>query len=277
MSKLEIGIEPQQDLHGYDHPWAGGVGKNKFETTGTTATNNGKTFTIKSDGSVSITGVADSNRAYIKLGQVVLNAGTYILSSGSTSNNYFIDFTFSVSGNQKVLINELSITISQAEIVTAWLNAESVSTPNNVMIYPMIRTSGDSTWEPYSNICPISGWDEVNLTVADDVENPTVSNVYTIDLDGTRYGVDLDVINGISREYKEYPSYNGETLIGPWISDRDAYAEGTTPTIGAQVVDKGDISTFNTIPTAVKSLRGVNNVYADTGDIEELEYFSKEA
>jgi hypothetical protein len=101
-------------------------------------------------------------------------------------------------------------------------------------------------------------------------------HTYTIDLDGTRYGVDLDVINGIGREYKEYPSYNGETLIGPWMSDRDAYAEGTTPTIGAQVVDKGDISTFNTIPTAVKSLRGVNNVYANTGDITDAEYFSKE-
>jgi hypothetical protein len=101
---------------------------------------------------------------------------------------------------------------------------------------------------------------------------PYAGTTYTIDLDGTRYGVDLDVINGIGREYKEYPSYNGETLIGPWISDRDVYAEGTTPTIGAQVVDKGDISTFNTIPTAVKSLRGVNNVYANTGDINDCVY-----
>ena len=35
------------------------------------------------------------------------------------------------------------------------------------------------------------------MTVADDVENPTVSNVYTIDLDGTRYGGKLDVVSGV--------------------------------------------------------------------------------
>ena len=48
-----------------------------------------------------------------------------------------------------------------------------------------------------SNIRPISGWSAVDVTVADDLENPTVSNVYTIDLDGTRYGGTLDVVSGV--------------------------------------------------------------------------------
>ena len=33
MPKLKVGIEPQQDLHGYDHPWVGGAGKNKFDAS----------------------------------------------------------------------------------------------------------------------------------------------------------------------------------------------------------------------------------------------------
>jgi hypothetical protein len=36
-------------------------------------------------------------------------------------------------------------------------------------------------------------------------------------------------------------------------------------------------TTYQLTPTQVKSLLGTNNVWADTGDIEELEYFSKEA
>lgn len=63
-----------------------------------------------------------------------------------------------------------------------------------VTIEPIQSGSGEPS---PSNIRPIIGWDEVNVTVADDLENPTASNVYTIDLDGTRYGCKLDVINGV--------------------------------------------------------------------------------
>ena len=48
-----------------------------------------------------------------------------------------------------------------------------------------------------SNICPISGWDEAVVTVADDAESPTTSHEYTIDLNGTRYGGTLDVVSGV--------------------------------------------------------------------------------
>lgn len=47
------------------------------------------------------------------------------------------------------------------------------------------------------NICPIIGWDEAVVTVADDAESPTTSHEYTIDLDGTRYGGTLDVVSGV--------------------------------------------------------------------------------
>lgn len=63
-----------------------------------------------------------------------------------------------------------------------------------VAIEPQQEGSGEPS---PTNIRPISGWDECKVTVADDLENPTVSNVYTIDLDGTRYGGKLDVVNGV--------------------------------------------------------------------------------
>ena len=72
-------------------------------------------------------------------------------------------------------------------------------------------------------------------------------------------------------------SYNGETLPSTWISDRDVYAEGTTPTTGAEVCyELSTPQTYQLTPTQVNSLIGSNNVWADCGQIEELEYFSKE-
>lgn len=89
---------------------------------------------------------------------------------------------------------------------------------------------------------------------------------------GTVYGGHLDVLSGVLTVYPYYASYNGETLTGRWISDRDVYAIGTTPTIGAQVVNIGAQGTeIQLSPTEVKSLLGQNNIFADTGD-SSVEY-----
>ena len=62
-------------------------------------------------------------------------------------------------------------------------------------------------------------------------------------------------------------SYNGETLPGTWISDRDVYAEGGTPTTGAQVVyELATPITYHLTPTEITALLGTNNIWADTGD-----------
>lgn len=115
------------------------------------------------------------------------------------------------------------------------------------------------------NICPISGWTQVDVNHSDaDMTNPTI---ITIDLGQTVYGGKLDVLTGILTVYPEYDSYNGETLTGRWISDRDVYASGTTPTIGAQVVNVGAEGTeIQLEPHEVASLLGANNIFADTGD-----------
>lgn len=99
---------------------------------------------------------------------------------------------------------------------------------------------------------------------------PFVSQtVYTIDLDGIRYGGKLNVITGELTVTKEnIASYAGETLPGKWISDRDVYAPGTTPTIGAQVVyDLATPQTIQLTPQQVTTLIGDNNIWADTGDV----------
>ena len=68
-----------------------------------------------------------------------------------------------------------------------------------VGIEPVQSGSGEPS---PSNERPISGWDECNVTVCDDIDNPTVENEYTIQFtDGTNpltvYGGTLDVTNGV--------------------------------------------------------------------------------
>ena len=101
---------------------------------------------------------------------------------------------------------------------------------------------------------------------------PYTGRSITINLGQTVYGGKLDVLSGELTVYPYYASYNGETLTGEWISDRDKYVSGTTPTIGAQVVNIGAQGvTVQLEPHEVESLYGVNNLWADSGDTE-VEY-----
>lgn len=67
-------------------------------------------------------------------------------------------------------------------------------------------------------------------------------NSYTVSwqsIAGTLYGCTVDVTSGkVKKEWERIESYNGETLPDIWLSDRDVYEEGTTPTSGAEVVYK---------------------------------------
>lgn len=86
---------------------------------------------------------------------------------------------------------------------------------------------------------------------------------------GTVYGGVLDVLAGIlTVTYGYIASYAGESLPGAWISDRDVYAAGKTPTTGAQVVYAlASPVTYQLTPQTVTTLAGQNNVWADCGNV----------
>lgn len=91
---------------------------------------------------------------------------------------------------------------------------------------------------------------------------------------GTVYGGTLDIRNGtLTVDRGNIASYNGETLPGEWISDRDVYAAGTSPTTGAQVVyELAEPIVYSLTPTEITTLLGINNIWADCGDVR-VEYF----
>ena len=178
---LAVNIEPVQDLHGYDHPWPGGGGKNllKYPYVNTTKTLNGVTFTDNGDGSITINGTATST-AYFSL---IANAypmplpnGNYELSStyiGVIPNNGFYIQAKANNDAEEAYINigigEKKIyTITNSEFFSACIIVSANSKINNVTVYPMLclATETATAYEPYSNICPISGWTGCNVTIA---------------------------------------------------------------------------------------------------------------
>ena len=63
-------------------------------------------------------------------------------------------------------------------------------------------------------------------------------------------------------------SYNGESLPGKWISDRDVYAKGTLPTIGAQVAyELATPIEYQLTPSTIPLNAGENVFWAGTGNV----------
>lgn len=99
---------------------------------------------------------------------------------------------------------------------------------------------------------------------------------YPFPLSSTIYGGTLEVETGVlTVTHGLVESYNGETLPSTWISDRDVYAEGTTPTTGAEVVYAlATPTTVQLTPAQVTTLLKDNNIFADSGDIVKLIYIA---
>ncbi len=95
------------------------------------------------------------------------------------------------------------------------------------------------------------------------------------DIDVPVYGGYLNVLTGEFDVFKSYASYNGETLVGPWVSTIDDYVEGTTPTIGATVVDTGVTVKYNiAIPSITLPTISSRQIWTESGQVG-LTYLSE--
>lgn len=190
--KCTTAIQGNQDLHGYDKPWVGGSGKNKLplvlsdiksaNTNGTWSgnsyTHNGVTYTVNTDSdgniiSISTSGIA-SARSYlfVKLNLVLAN-GEYKINgySGGASTTSGISFYFVYDSAQASPVyvrddNGANVTINN-DTITIVINVGNGSDANGKNYYPMIRlaTETDTTFSPYSNICPITAYTEGEIEV----------------------------------------------------------------------------------------------------------------
>lgn len=223
-------------------------GKNLLDISNMqTRTQNGITFQLENGGihvSGTATSVTDS-----PIFEMFLPPGTYIGNLRSSTFSWLSSASFVVQkadGSRYYYASGNPFQINEDEKPLYWYFAVDAGVNVDEIIYPQIELGSTTTaYEPYQG------------------------NTYTVWLGQTVYGGTLDVRTGtLTVTHGEIAAYNGEALPGEWISDRDVYATGTQPSIGAQVVyDLVESQTIQLAPQQITALSGTNTIYADAGDI----------
>lgn len=186
---LQSEITATQNLNGYEYPWVGGAGKNLLSMTidgikalntvgtwsGNAYTYKGITYTLQADDGNNITGIlvngTSTGWGILIIGETNLISDTsYVFNTTNpTPPNMYITLataSWEKSG-EKVLTEstmQIEFTATATETRLSYIGLDGSA--NNVLVQPMIMlsTESDATFTPYSNICPISGRTEVNVT-----------------------------------------------------------------------------------------------------------------
>ena len=140
LKQVVVDVNPVQDLHGYDYPWPPGGGKNILDPDKRTETTQNLYYYL-SDG-------------------IVLKAGTYTVSiSGGNAAGIYINKKADAS-TLAVKYNATELTFTLAEDTGVYVNIYySPAPPDMASVKCQLETGSMATaWTPYSNICPISGW-----------------------------------------------------------------------------------------------------------------------
>ena len=216
---------------------------------------NGVTITVNPDLSITYNKPNGNNWTTNALGTFWLPAGTYTLIEDDDS-----------AQNGRISLKKLP---SNTEIInTRWAKKQVFTLTETTQIYANFSRASSAT-DLVIKFMLFKG----DTATASDYE-PYNGLEVAIDLGQTAYGGTLDPLTGVLTAYPYYVSYNGETLTGRWVSDRDKYVAGTTPTIGAQVVDMSGTGTeIQLTPHQIRSLYGSNTIFADAGKVA-LEYWA---
>ena len=153
LNKLEIKIDPQQDLHGYDRPWAPGGGKNLIDIADgsiTTTTNLLSKELAAGAYTFSAYGKREDGGQWrvlvSKMDGTAIEAGA--ASSGTVLQRNYATFTLAETTSVRLQLQFLS-SYSTLQYENVQLELGSAAT----------------AYEPYSNVCPISGCNEVELSL----------------------------------------------------------------------------------------------------------------
>lgn len=160
---------------------------------------------------------------------------------------------------QNIYINEKRVTTTDNPDGLATLEINNIDFCKLIVVW---------TRNSYSRISEDSELTKfmVELDPAPTAYEPYQGDTYDMALPETVYGGTVDAVTGAgSKTWGYIASYNGESLPGEWISDRDVYATGTTPTTGAQVAYK--LATPEPFQATgnqqLTSLLGYNTIYTD--------------
>lgn len=253
-------VKPEQDFHGYGHPWAAGKGANQWDCEY-------ERGNITSDGSDGTSTTYNRTKNYIP---VTGGAEYRVVCPTANKRIYWYDASKTyISSN--LTQNEVKTAPANAAFARMYWPRNDVPDPATscALNYPSSVTG----FSPYENICPFTGRTETTVYV-NYTASTSGADVYHVNWEnsaGTIYGGWLffePSPYGMLSVKPYYSSYNGQYLVGPWVSSHDEYVAGTTPTTGAEVVDLGaegtryELNTGYLLPSAYSFY-----VWNTTGDV----------
>ena len=254
-------LNPIQDLHGYDHPWVGGAGKNKLPLTvdrikaantdkawsGNLCTVSGVSFTANTDVDGNVTGInASGTSTDVIWFWLDSSVNTYDASiiNGVPNGGSYKTYGFQLTDSSDASVDGIYSATDYPKAAGSYrmrIRIASGVTLNNVLFKPMIRlaTETDPTFEPYTNICPISGRTEVNVERmgGKNLLNPnkfnsfpktvagityTKNNDGSFTINGTSTGTSIiDLISNFTLPKGKYilsDGWNKDGVFGTWIT-----------------------------------------------------------
>lgn len=170
VDSLTVGIDPVQDLHGYDSPWPAGGGKNKAPITEGNVTVGSYSWHVDSDGYITQTSESDARNWVYSESQwfITLPAGTYKLlcQSKTYAGTAISVILYDSSNNAKTSVGLTAVETKSSTFTLAEETALGIYGKNQGGIYRVAIYSDTSisTYQPYSNICPISGHTQAVVT-----------------------------------------------------------------------------------------------------------------
>ena len=176
LKSLVVDINPIQDLHGYDHPWVAGGGKNLLDPS-----------LLKDQAAWNIIPI------YAPVGTVLTMSTNQPNMATSGLATYFRTPGGTQGASENVLnAHPITKTVGEErylEIVQR--NRDNIKSYADYE-YQIEVGSTATDFEPYENICPISGWEGMQLSV-----NGTVIPISWQSEAGTVYGGKLDILSGV--------------------------------------------------------------------------------
>ena len=164
---VSVQLEPVQDLHGYDSPWPAGGGKNLCPPF-VPATGTGLTVVSNQDGSLSVSGTATGSgyiTEYAMLSRTIPSGTSFVVSiKNAVPVRIRPFFDSGVSDIYEGATSSGAISLNtDVTKVRLYLFLTEGTTYNFTIYFQLEVGSSATSWTPYANICPISGWDEVNV------------------------------------------------------------------------------------------------------------------
>ena len=205
-TKLQVDLDPIQDLNGYDAPWVGGAGKNLMPyPNARDVTFSGVRFISDGKGTVTMTGTCTgTDYATIIVPEFTIPDGSSykvaFLNTQAVSNIAFL-YNFSVVDTWSLnVVNKTStyVGMSNKQCNGIRLNIQSGQTYNQkISIMFVLQSTDASSYIPYENICPISGHTEVGVSVTDEQKynfsNVVIGKNWIGGTDATRATLTFDV------------------------------------------------------------------------------------